>query len=333
MAAEPLPNSDSDPRARGTARQAVLLVLLTGLGLIVFAGDSVRNAGEKLDDGPIKTAVLAVGHPAGWVADALPFAPIADEVTGWLSTDEDLSSAGGGFDAPAGTTGATGAETARIPPAAFAARREPLRSLLVTGDSMSQPLDAVLARRTADVGVMTRRDAKVGTGISKTGLVDWGRLATKQIAERRADAVIVFLGANEGFPMPIGGRQVACCSPAWAAEYATRTRAVIDAYRRGGAKRIYWLTLPAPREAARAKITGVVNDAIRVAAAGFGAPVQIVDAAELFSPGFRYRDTLAVGGRERLVRDPDGVHLNERGAEVLADRLVQRLGRDFTVGR
>ena len=331
MATETLPNSDTDPRARGSARQAILLVLLIGLGLVVFSGDSVRNAGEELDDGPVKTMVLAVGHPAGWVADTLPFAPIADEVTGWISSDEDLGTAGGGFNAPAGTGGETGAATARIPPEAFGSKRAPLRSLLVTGDSMSQPLDAVLARRTADTGVSTRRDAKVGTGISKTGVVDWGRLATTQIAERPADAVVVFLGANEGFPMPIGGRDVECCSPAWVAEYATRTRAVIEAYRRGGAKRIYWLTLPAPREASLAKITGVVNDAIRVAASGFGAPVQIVDAAELFSPGFRYRDALQVGGRERLVRDPDGIHLNERGAEVLADQLLVRLRRDFVL--
>jgi len=325
--------TESDPRLRGTARQAVALILLAALVLLVCAGDSVRSAGEELDDGPIKTMVLAVGHPAGWVADALPFAAIADELTGWVSSEDDLGSAGGGFEAPAGTGGETGAGAARVAPEAFGGTREPLRSLLVTGDSMAQPLDAVLARRTAAAGVRTERDAKVGTGISKTDIVDWSRLAGEQIAEQRADAVVVFLGANEGFPMPIGGRDVECCSAAWAAEYATRTRAVIDAYRRGGAKRIYWLTLPAPREGARAAITRVVNDAIRVAAAGFGAPVQVVEAAGLFSPGFRYRDGLEIGGRERLVRDPDGIHLNERGAELLADRLLERLGRDFVLGR
>ncbi len=144
----------SDPRLRGSARQAIVLVLLTGLVLLVCAGDSVRNAGEELEDGPVKTMVLAVGHPAGWVADALPFAAIADGLTGWVSSDDDLGSAEGGFDAPAGTGGETGAGTAvRIAPEAFGGTREPLRTLLVTGDSMSQPLDAVLARRTADTGV------------------------------------------------------------------------------------------------------------------------------------------------------------------------------------
>jgi len=322
----------TDPRMCGTARQAILLIALTGLVLLLCAGDSVRSAGEELEDGPIKTMVLTVGHPAGWVADALPFAPIADALTGWVSSDADLGSAEGGFNPPAGTGGETGAGAARVTPEAFGGTRAPLGSLLVTGDSMAMPLDAALARRTAGADVRTRRDAKVGTGISKTDLVDWGRLAAEQVADRPADAVVVFLGANEGFPMPVGGRDVACCSPEWAAEYATRTRAVIEAYRRGGARRVYWLTLPAPRDAPRARIARVVNDAIRVAAAGFGAPVQVVEAAELFSPGFRYRDGLEVDGRERLVRDPDGIHLNERGAELLADRLVVRLGRDFVFG-
>ena len=321
----------SDPRLRGSARQAIVLVLLTALVLLLCAGDSVRNAGEELEDGPVKTMVLAVGHPAGWLADALPFAAIADGLTGGVSSDDDLGSAGGGFDAPAGTGGDTGAGAVRIAPEAFAGTREPLRSLLVTGDSMAQPLDAVLARRAARADVRARRDVKIGTGISKTDLVDWGKLAGEQVADQPADAVVVFLGANEGFPMPIGGKDVECCPAAWIAEYATRTRAVIDAYRRGGAKRIYWLTLPAPREEARAKITRVVNDAIRVAGAGFGAPVQVVEAAELFTPGFVYRDALDVGGRQRLVRDPDGIHLNERAAELLADRLLERLRRDFVL--
>lgn len=316
---------------RGTARQAIVLVLLTGLVLLVCAGDSVRNAGQELENGPVKTMVLAVGHPAGWVADALPFAAIADGLTGWVSSGDDLGSAGGGFDAPAGTGGDTGAGAVRIAPEAFGSTREPLRSLLVTGDSMAQPLDAVLARRAARADVRTRRDVKIGTGISKTDIVDWGKLAGEQVAEQPADAVVVFLGANEGFPMPIGGKDVECCPPTWIAEYATRARAVIDAYRRGGAKRIYWLTLPAPREKARADITRLVNDAIRVAGAGFGSPVQVVDVAELFTPGFAYRDALEVGGRERLVRDPDGIHLNERGAELLADRLLERLRRDFVL--
>lgn len=326
------PDTETDPRARGSAKQAIWLVLAVMALLVVCAGDSVRNQGEELDDGIVKDVVLAVGHPTGWIADNLPFAPIADELTGWVSSDDDLGAKDGTFSTlPAGTGGEVGAVSARIPPDAFENPRSDLKSLLVTGDSMSQPLDAVLARRTAGTGVLTKRDAKVGTGISKTDLVDWGKLSVQQIQRTpKPDAVIMFLGANEGFSMPIGGKEVACCSPDWIAEYATRVRAIVGAYRAGGAKRVYWLTLPAPREAARAQITGRVNDAIRVATAGFGAQVQLVDASALFSPGFKYRDAMPVDGRDRIVRDPDGIHLNDRGAEVLADTLMARLKADFT---
>lgn len=322
----PAPDSETDPRSRGTARQAIILVLLTGLLLVVFAGDSVARAGQEHDEGLVRDVLITVGQPTGWVANHLPFAPVADQVAGWFSSDKNLGSPDGRF-TTANATGGGG--DARIPPAAFLHARTPLRNLLITGDSMSQPLDAVLARKTAGGQVRVRRDAKIGTGISKTDLVDWGKLPAEQLRERPADAVIVFLGANEGFPMPIAGRETDCCSPQWAAEYATRVRSIINQYRAGGAKRIYWLTVPAPREPARAQITGTVNAAIRVAAGGFGTQVQIVDASQLFTPGFRYRDALTFQGRERLVRDPDGVHLNERGAELLADKLLARLNQDF----
>src|SRR3712207_7774556 len=52
-------------------------------------------------------------------------------------------------------------------------------------------------------------------------------------SKRRPEATVVFIGANEGFPFEgPGGRSIECCSPEWAAAYATRARAMMDAYRR-----------------------------------------------------------------------------------------------------
>ena len=46
---------------------------------------------------------------------------------------------------------------------------------------------------------------------------------------------MVFIGANEGYPMPApGGGEVSCCGPAWAAVFAQRARQMMDTYRRGG---------------------------------------------------------------------------------------------------
>ena len=215
-----------------------------------------------------------------------------------------------------------------------APERRPLQRLLVTGDSLAMPLDAELAQRfpKAD-GVTTLRDPHLGTGISKAGLVDWGKLATRQAERDEADAVVMFIGANEGFPMKVAGAgEVECCDAAWAAEYAWRVRLMMNAYRRSGAARVYWLTLPAPRDGDRAEIARAVNAAVRVAAEPYRAQVRVLAMDELFTPGGRFRDAMEIDGRETLVREADGVHLNRDGAALAADAVAEAIGADFVTG-
>jgi hypothetical protein len=197
---------------------------------------------------------------------------------------------------------------------------------------MAQPLDTTLAGRLAGKGVNVIRDPHVGTGISKPIIVDWGKLSVAQTAKDHPDAVIVFIGANEGFPMKTAGPPAgtaACCGPAWAAEYATRARRMMNTYRRAGAGRVVWLTLPLPRDAARRRIALAVNAAVEVAAEPYRAQVQVLDMAALFTPGGTYRDAMTVGGRDTIVRQADGVHLNEAGAKLAADAVQAALRPDF----
>ena len=85
---------------------------------------------------------------------------------------------------------------------------------------------------------------------------------------------------------------------------------MMNTYRRGGAARVYWLTLPAPRDPDRAVIARAVNAAIRAAAAPYRAQVRVLDMDTLFTPDWRFQDSITVDGRETLVRDADGIHLN-----------------------
>lgn len=321
----------TSPRRRRTARDAIVLVLVAAALLVLLQGPAIRDADDKMRPGVLRDVVHVVGVPAGAIGDALPFADAADAMVGWLSPDEDLSS-DGGFSVAASSTGG-----ARVSPEAFAgsalegaAKPRPLKSLLVTGDSMSIPLDVTLARTLTAAGVKTTRDPHVGTGISKTGLIDWGRLAGEQ-ARKRPDAVVMFIGANEGFPMKAGAKEVPCCGAAWAAEYATRVRGMLDAYGVGAGTRVYWITLPTPRQDELREVTEVVNQSVRVATAGYGSSVRLVDAEALLTPGRRFRSAIELGDRERIVRDADGVHLNELGAEVLGARVLDALRRDFVV--
>ena len=197
-------------------------------------------------------------------------------------------------------------------------------SLLATGDSMIQIIDGFLKERLAPRGVRVRSDAHISTGISKPSLLDWRRQAKRQAAGG-PDVVVMFLGANDGFPM---GDAACCNNEAWVAEYARRAREMMASYGRGGRTRVYWLLLPTPRGGAFRETFPAVNAGIVRAAKQARRDVRVIDLVEVFTPGGRYRDTMPVDGREQRVRQGDGVHLNTTGASVAANVVIRTLRRE-----
>jgi lysophospholipase L1-like esterase len=307
---------------RFSAWDAVKAILLATFLLLIFAGGSIRKAADELKPGLGRDIVKAVGEPAGWIADRLPFADARRDATSWLSPNQQLS--GPGFRAGPGGAGRPAAPVPTTP--------QPLHKLLVTGDSLSTPLDIEIARKLADqgAGVQVTRDPHLATGISNTGLVDWGRLSSTQAADDDPDAVVLFIGANEGYPMPgANGQQVSCCGPAWEAIFQSRVGQMMDNYLNGGVERIYWLTVPTQRDPARKPIADDVNQAIHEAAASRGAAVRVIDLVPTFTPGDAYRDSIDIDGKQTIVRQSDGIHLNEDGSSLAADLVLQAVDRDF----
>jgi hypothetical protein len=289
-----------------------------------------------MEDGIGRDLIEAVGEPTRWVADRLPLDEAQSELTGGLSPDADLGE--GGFDAGATAAGAEG-EVPVVTPAAFdpteigaePAPKVPLETLLVTGDSLSTPLDTELARRLAPDGVQVIREPHLATGISNSSLVDWGELSTSQVAEHEPDAVVVFIGANEGFDLPRpGGGQIRCCDTDYAAAYANRVRQVMNTFRRDGGAKVYWLTVMTPRDPETARVSRLVNAAVRVAAQPWASEVRVIDTVPIFTPGGRYTDSIDIDGAETIVRESDGLHLNPAGSRVAADAVLDRIDDDFT---
>lgn len=196
--------------------------------------------------------------------------------------------------------------------------------VLVTGDSMAQIFDHYMADGLGGAAAV-RSEAHISTGLSKPSMLDWVANSRGQAARVRPDVTVVFIGANDGFPMPTpSGATAPCCDGAWVGEYARRAAQMMRAYRRGGAGRVYWLTLPAPRGGNFRTVFGPVNAALRRAAKRVRG-VRIVPIDRIFTPGFVYRDTLLWGGRNVAVRQGDGVHLNNAGASIAAHKTIARM--------
>jgi len=308
---------------RFSAWDGVKAVTLMTVLLVIFAGGSIRHAADELKPGLGRDIVKAVGEPAGWIADQLPFAETRRDLTSWLSPDQQLS--GARFAAGTGSR-------PPIRPQQVPTTPQPLHRLLVTGDSLSTPLDIEIARKLADqgAGVQVKRDPHLATGISNTGLVDWGQLSSSQAANDDPDAVVLFIGANEGYPMPgPNGAQVSCCGAAWEAVFRSRVGQMMDNYLQGGAQRVYWLTVPTQRDPARKPIADAVNQAIEGAAAARGAAVRVIDLVPVFTPGDSYRDSISIDGKQTIVRESDGIHLNDPGSSLAADLVLAAVNRDF----
>ena len=196
--------------------------------------------------------------------------------------------------------------------------------ILATGDSMIQILDSFLQQRLQKGRVRVRKESHISTGISKPSVLNWNNKARSQARGLRPDASVVFLGANDGFPI---GRS-ACCGRGWVRGYARRVRDMMRSYSRGGAGTVYWLTLPVPRKGNFKPIYRAVNSAIRRAARSYPDTVRIVDTEAVFSPGRRYTSTIRFGGRTVHVRQEDGVHLNTAGASIAASLVIRAMRRD-----
>jgi hypothetical protein len=223
-----------------------------------------------------------------------------------------------------------GAPARRV--ATFVRPRSGRLSLLATGDSMIQIIDGFLDARLSRSGVAVHTDARISTGITKPFLLNWPLHARGQARRLRPDVSVVFLGANDGYPLRSrSGRRVDCCGRGWVAAYARKASAMMSSYARHGGGTVYWATLPAPRKASYRAIYRRINAALRDAARRHPGEVHIVPLARRFTPGYRFRQTIRWGGRTVSVRQGDGIHLNITGASIAATMIVKAMRRDGVI--
>jgi hypothetical protein len=202
--------------------------------------------------------------------------------------------------------------------------------VLVTGDSLVFGLIEALTRD-LEGRAAVHGDPHPGRGISTPGFLDWPAHAQNSARALRSDVTVVFLGAADaGYPLaPPGGTPEPCCGPAWTAEYARRARAMMTSYLRAGRGLVYWVLLPAPRSPEKARVFLAENAAARQAGAGFDDGVRVIRGiADVIAPNDRFRATIRLGGRDRLVRDEDGVHLTAPGIRIATDIITATLRSD-----
>jgi hypothetical protein len=207
-----------------------------------------------------------------------------------------------------------------LAPAAMAAPPRVLMTGDSTIDSIATAAKKQLERKRNEARII--HDGKSGEGISKSLRTNWVTYSRRQMRRYDPRATVVMIGANEGAPMlDDSGREVACCRRAWIEAYARAVGRMMKTYAARG-RFVYWMTLPAPNNDARRRVGLAVNYAIGLAARRV-ARVRVLDMAALFTPTYVFRRRMEIDGERVVVREPDGVHLNQNGA-TLAVRKIRR---------
>jgi uncharacterized protein len=208
--------------------------------------------------------------------------------------------------------------------------QRPLK-LLITGDSLPGFLGPQVLNGLVPSGrVRGWTEVHDGTGLTRPDYVDWSVVARQEVRTYTPDATIVLLGGNDfqNMVMP-NGRVLIAGTPAWTQEYARRAAVCMRIWAQGNAShRVYWLSLPPARDASWAHDFSQINAAISQAATWVPGTRYVNILSPITDHG-KYVDYARVGGQWTLIREPDGVHLNMAGSQVVANELIPRLRRDW----
>jgi hypothetical protein len=200
--------------------------------------------------------------------------------------------------------------------------------VFVTGDSQALFIGELLTDELPDdlfdVEVIPRN----ATGLTNPEFFNWEINAQQEIGARKPDAVVMVIGANDGFNV-VGedGQLYGPQDPEWETEYARRAAVVMRELGSNGKRPVYWLPPPTARDPEFNEIYETQNRAIEQAARAVPG-ARYVDIYNTINNG-RYSDELKIDGRRVLARQSDGVHFNREGSIVPTRLLLEAMAKDY----
>ena len=308
------------PAGKVLGVMAIALVVATLLN-----SEAIIRAGQGMEQGPTRDVVLSIGRPIDDVAGAV----------GLRGPRDGLDLAFGHDDKTAENTELEKGSTAILQPRGESREEtfpqpsvgDPLQ-VLVTGDSEAE----FIGQQLTDIEPsLFRVDvvARNATGLTNPEFFNWEVNARQEIEARRPDAVVMMIGANDGFNVILGGERFGPLTPQWQLEYARRTAVVMKELSSNGERPVYWVPAPTSRDETYNEIYRNENRAVQQAALAVPG-ARYVDVYNTISRG-RYRDELRIDGRRVLARQPDGVHFTRAGALVPARLILRAMAKDFPV--
>ena len=197
----------------------------------------------------------------------------------------------------------------------------------VFGDSMGDGVWTALYREfAADDAVTVTKFSEVSTGLSRYDYVNIQTKTTRQLDETPVDVAVVVFGTNDAQGIDDGGTIHEFGSDGWKAVYARRVDALVALFRSRGAV-VYWVGMPRMKRDSFDGRMAIINEVVAARMTALGVPY--VDTVGLTSDAEgRYMPYADEGGRQRLMRANDGIHMSMTGYVRLAEPVEARIRAD-----
>jgi hypothetical protein len=203
-----------------------------------------------------------------------------------------------------------------------------LRTVALAGDSMmAVGLSSTLLREAPQYKDLELvRAFRSGTGLARPEVFDWKAEYPAMLGGTRPDVVLVAIGANDGQGFVEGGVTYPFGTPAWQAIYRARVTAYLAMLENGGAT-VVWLGLPPMKSDAYNARIALVNRIDYEVVSASPSAVWFSTAGLVGDAEGRFQDFGTVHGATVRLRQPDGIHLSDEGAVLVAEKLLPWLGR------
>ena len=206
----------------------------------------------------------------------------------------------------------------------------------VFGDSLGDGLWAGLYRQLRDGrNYEVVRFSRAATGLARYDYVNVQEQAAEQLSGRHIDIAVVMVGANDEQGI-IESRQVdGFATQRWRQVYSGRIDALVGLLRSHGAA-VYWVGLPRMRRDTFDQRAQLLNSIYAGRAQALGVPFIPTVPVTVDGQG-GYDDYLMDGGRPRLMRAKDGVHMTMAGylriAAPVSGAIRADVGRALAASR
>jgi hypothetical protein len=202
----------------------------------------------------------------------------------------------------------------------------------VYGDAFAEGLlGGLLDAFVDDTRVQLQRRRRPLAGITRPEFDD--ALKAEEASKDAVHIAVVMLGYSDRYNIRISAREfVPVGSPAWRAEYGRRVDRLAKTLKQRGAA-VYWVGLPIMRRPEVNEPAQAVNDVVREKAYLNG--IKYIDITAHFSDeeGNYTAYGPDIAGKQRLVREPDGVLFTWAGYRKLAHFVEREIKRDLTQAR